>query len=55
MILITDQFPLDGLKYVLMGLEECQVHACARFFLYMVCSLMSVCVHVAIFVCVYIH
>lgn len=28
MILITDQFPLDFLKYVLMGLEECQVHVC---------------------------
>ncbi len=30
MILITDQFPLGIRKYVLMGLEECQVHACAR-------------------------
>lgn len=28
MILITDQFPLDSLKYVLMGLEECQVRVC---------------------------
>ncbi len=35
MILITDQFPLDILKYVLMGLEECQVHACAGLCLYM--------------------
>lgn len=28
MILITDQFPLDSLKYVLIGLEECQVRVC---------------------------
>lgn len=28
MILITDQFSLDSLKYVLIGLEECQVRVC---------------------------
>ena len=60
MILITDQFPLDVLKCVLMGLEECQVQRvvlkcvcqCAQYVMCTHCMSVGVYLLFCIFTCI---